>query len=183
MHKLQVKWCIRGCNSVYVFRIFNCWECSRLVWKVGAAFHHIIYPTFWEVNHPYFPPAKTARFWNKIRSFSQFDGESIHDASEKVQDLVAQMPTRCITKMDAATYLLWWINFLKLKTTGCCMWGSLHGYLYWWWFNLVEKIAWNNYNWQSKGTHHPKKVPKCMKWHALQTSIPRSIGWLLSWLN
>lgn len=30
--------------------------------------------------HQYFPRAKTARFLNEIRSFRQFEGESIHEA-------------------------------------------------------------------------------------------------------
>ena len=40
----------------------------------------------------YFPPAKTARMRNEITTFSQFDGESLYEASEWFKDLLWKCP-------------------------------------------------------------------------------------------
>jgi len=40
----------------------------------------------------YFPPAKSAKFWGDIKTFTQFDIESIYDAWERYKGLIRKVP-------------------------------------------------------------------------------------------
>lgn len=111
-----------------------------------------------KIVYQYFPPTKAARILNEIRGFTQFNAESIHEAWERFKNLLRKCPHHGQPRRMQLHIFYGRLKVPNRSQLDAAAGGAFMGISIDDGFNLVEKITWNNYHWQSEITHHPKKV-------------------------
>ena len=98
----------------------------------------------------YFPPSKTVRLRNEIRSFAQFETESLYEAWDRFKELLRCCPHHGIEIWDQIHIFYNGIypstrSVLDSAAGGTFMKKGAHTA-----YALLEEMTSNNYNWQSE---------------------------------
>ncbi|XP_017979877.1 PREDICTED: uncharacterized protein LOC108662804 [Theobroma cacao] len=98
----------------------------------------------------FFLPAKLAKMRNDITSFMQFDSESLYEAWERYKDLMRRCPHHGLAKwLQVQTFYNGLLGpfrtTIDVATRGALMSKSIDEA-----YDLLEEIAYNNYQWPSE---------------------------------
>ncbi|KAI3807206.1 hypothetical protein L1987_23131 [Smallanthus sonchifolius] len=95
----------------------------------------------------YFPPAKTAKLRNDITTFTQDDGESLYEASERFKDMLRKCPHHGLEVWLQVSSFYNGLHNQARQTLDATTGGIFVNKRPQETYNLIEKIEINNYQW------------------------------------